>query len=160
MPCRRLAGEKAMAEDFKDDGPLPESMPGTGIRAYADRSPSPVPAIVAIIVALVLLVAGMFQLSHARQAGLSVGLGKAGAPTPEGVPVFESTRQGWTINGQPVAGSDIVFRLSALSSRQNGIVIKYSNADPGDKLIQALNIVNQSGFSQVSLQSDDNLTTQ
>lgn len=90
---------------------------------------------------------------------MTVALGSPTDTLQQQVPVLQSGPAGWQLNGQPIADTDIAFRLSAMAAGQPGIIVKYTPADTSDQLAQALNLVNQAGFSQVSLQSDDAATT-
>ena len=145
----------AANSDFPDSD-TGASAPAPG---YLPRSPAPVPAIVAITIAVAILAVGILELHRSGQGRMAVALGNPSDNLQQQVPVLQSGSEGWHLNGQPIADTDIAFRLSAMAAGQPGIIVKYTPADSSDKLAQALNLVNQAGFSQVSLQSDDAVTT-
>lgn len=116
---------------------------------YLHNTPSPVFGIAALMLTLALLALGISQIRQTSQQSF-LTIAATGAAT-EGVPILTITATTWAINDQPIAETDIPFRLSALSAHSQAIVIEHDQALSAERLTQALETVNHAGFTQVGV---------
>jgi len=125
---------------------------------YLHRGPSVVIGIVSVLVALVLLAFAISELRKSAQGRATLATVTESETTSE-VPVLRVAENEWKLNNSEISESDLAFRLSALSSSAQGIVIEYPDNLPADLITRALNSVNQAGFSQVGMRLLDGTTT-
>lgn len=115
------------------------------------------PGIAAMAAAFVLALtvdSGPVSPSRSVEPTLYVGANMTGGLSPDNVPVLSISADGYAINDQPVADGDVIFRLSALASRAEGIVLNPDSDIDAGRFAEALALVNQAGFVHVGVETD------
>lgn len=118
---------------------------------YLHATPSPVPGVVGLMVAFALLTFGISEIRTEVSKTASIQVASAGDTITEGAAVLVVSTEGWTLNDQPVQESDLVFRLSGAAGRSPVIIVEHTTGLPAARLAQALDLVNQAGFTQVGV---------
>lgn len=116
-----------------------------------------IPGIVAMVAAFVLAVtvdSGPALPARSGEPTLYVGAHMTSErPASDEVPVLSIRADGYAINDQPVADGDVIFRLSALASRAEGIVLNPDSDIDARRFAEALALVNQAGFVHVGVET-------
>lgn len=122
---------------------------------YIYRGPSPLLAIIVLVGALVLIGLTVAELRHPSGGQATLSVAGTDSATQPGVPVIRIGGAGeeWQVNGQPIADTDRLFRLSSLAVESGAVVIEYPGAMPAADLANAVQFINGTGFTQIGLKA-------
>lgn len=124
---------------------------------YLHATPSPVPAIAGLLVALALLAFGIAETRTGVSKHSSLQVAAPGSAVTEGAAVVGVAAEQWFLNGQPVEETDLLFRLSGAAGRSPVVIIEHTAGLSATRLTRALEMVNKAGFSQVGVRAMENV---
>lgn len=127
-------------------------------RSEAGRGVLILPGLVALVAAFVICGFGHSALQRQSQNSplsadptLHVRRASPGGYASGEAPVLQVRAGGYSVDGQFVAPDDILFRLTAMATRTEAIIIQIAGDLTAQRMADALALVNQAGFVHVGV---------